>query len=330
MREYVYGDFLNTLDKTGQIILTAINEHIAVHYPEYKPFDIKPLDKSEDEWRIHYRRKPKTGKAMCSVYSRKGKLSIQICLMSSMTHEFLIRQHEFSDKIKNNILRQAICAVNKSCRSYGGNNICPWHQYFWVNNRLIITCPYPWVSFENCDEDDMAEIKRLIDMQAKHMVQNAKDIKGSGYTEGNLKRCGEVRLITLDDSYLDIDVFEVSNHVKKAGRLDKYTGLYNLVPMGEKDGLWFYLSDEAVCGIDREKNAYSHNEIPKGRYAMVVIEDPFTFSLNRIWNYLCKWIQDNKETVKGLILNNNENTSCLARFFKEDSKEFMTVYIPIK
>lgn len=330
MKEYTYNDFFNTLDKTAQIILTAINEHITLHYSEYKAFDIKPLEKSEKEWRIHYRRKPKVGKAICSIYSRESKLTVQVCLLSSMTHEFLLRQHEFSDKIKSNVLRQAICVVNKSCRNYGGNNICQYRQYFWANNHLITTCPYPWISFDNCNENDIADIKLFIDIQAKHMVQNSKDIKGGAYAEDNIQRCKEVRLITLDDIYLDIDAFEVSNHVKKIERLDKYTRLYSFVPMGERDGLWFYLSDEAVCGIDREKNEYSHNEIFKGRYAMVVIEEPFTFSLNRVWNYICRWIQDNKAAVNGLILNNHENTSCLARFFKEDLKEFMAVYIPIK
>jgi hypothetical protein len=330
MREYTYDDFFDTLGKSGQVVLPAINEHITSHYSKYKPFDIKPMNKSENEWRIHYRKKPKVGKALCSVYSTEGKLSVQVCLLSSMTHAFLIRQHEFSDKARNNILRQAICAVNKSCRNYGGNNICPWPAFYWINNRLIRTCHYPWIRFDNCEEDDIADIKLFLDIQANHMVQNPKDIKGSGYTEGNLQRCGEVRLIALNDINLDIDAFEIGDHVKKAERLDKYTRLYNLVPMGEKDGLWFYLSDEAIRGLNRENNAYSHNEMPKGRYAMVVIENPFTFSLNRAWNYICQWTQDNKETVNGVTLNNNENTACLARFFIEDSKECMAVYIPVK
>ncbi|MCL2488286.1 MAG: hypothetical protein FWE80_06340, partial [Oscillospiraceae bacterium] len=116
MRDYTYDDFFNTLDKTAQAILTAINEHIAFHYSEYKPFDIKPLDKSEKEWKIHYRKKPKIGKALCSVYAKDGKLSVRVCLLSSMTHEFLLRQHEFSEKIRNTILKQVVCVVHKACR----------------------------------------------------------------------------------------------------------------------------------------------------------------------------------------------------------------------
>jgi hypothetical protein len=198
MKEYTYNDFFNTLDKTGQNILSGINEHIAFHYSAYRPFDIKPLDKPEKEWRIHYRKKPKTGKAICSVYSRESNLSVQVCLLSSMTHEFLLRQNEFSGKTRNNVLKQLICMVNKSCRSYGGNNICPWGQSYWVNKRMIRTCHYPWIYFENCDENDIADIKLFMDIQSKHMVQDPKEIKGGTYTEENIKRCGEVFKFNID------------------------------------------------------------------------------------------------------------------------------------
>jgi hypothetical protein len=109
--------------------------------------------------------------------------------------------------------------------------------------------------------------------------------------------------------------------------------------MGEKDGLWFYMSDDSVRGMNHEKNEYSHNEIPKGRYAAVVIEDPFNFSLNRVWNYICTWTQDNNEFVSGVVLNTNnnndntnnaDNTACFAKFFINGTKEFMSVYVPLK
>jgi len=329
MMEYTYNEFFSAVNKNGQSILSAINEHIISHYSEYKPFDIKPLDKSEKEWRIHYRKKPKTGKPICTVYSKEGKLSVQVCLLPSMLHEFLVRQNEFSDRIKNNVLKQAICAVSKSCRNYGGNNVCAWRQFYWVNKRLVTACPYPWIYFDNCEENDVSDIKLFLDIQAKHMVQNSKEIKGSKYAEENIQRCGEVRSIILDDINLDINELKTSNHVNKNQLLEKYTGLYNLVPMGEKDGLWFYFSDKAVCGLSRDKNERLQNTIIKGRYAKVIIESPFTFSLNRVWNYMCEWLQSSKETVKGCIISDNENTACFTRLFTEDSKDFMAVYIPI-
>jgi effector-binding domain-containing protein len=330
MEKYSYDDFFATLNKTGQIVLEAINEHIKSHYSAYKPLDIKPMNKEEKEWRIHYRKKPKVGKAICSLYSSENRLTVCFCLLSSMTHEFLLRQNEFSDKIRNNALKQIVCIVNKSCRNYGGNNICAWPQYYWINNRLIRTCHYPWLHFDDFNENDIADIKLLIDIQMRHMRQNPKEIKGSGYTEGNIEVCGEVKSINLDEINLDIDVFAIGDHVKKADRLDRYAKLYNLIPMGEKDGLWYYMSDESVRGMNREKNEYSHNEIPKGRYAAVVIEDPFNFSLNRVWNYICTWMQDNNEFVSGFVLNANDNTACLAKFFINGTKEFMAVYVPLK
>jgi hypothetical protein len=148
--------------------------------------------------------------------------------------------------------------------------------------------------------------------------------------EENIRRCDEVQSITLDKIILDIDVFQISDHVKKQERLNKYAKLYNLVPMGEKNGLWFYVSNNSICGINSEKYEYSHNEIPKCRYAMVTIEAPFTFSINRVWNYICKWVYDGKEKINGIVLNNNENTACFTRFFIKNEKEFMSLYVPIR
>ena len=329
MQEYSYNDFYNTLDETGQFVLTAINEHISSNYPQYKPFDIKPMNKAKKEWRIHYRKKPKVGKAICSVYSCESKLRIRFAYLSSMTHEFLLRQIQFSDKTKISALKHIVCTVNKSCRNYGGNNICAWRQFYWVNNRIIMSCHYPWVSLDDCNENDIADIKQLIDMQMKHMVQDTKEIK-SYSKEDNIQKCGEVKLMDFNETSLDINTFEISNHVKKIERFKRYIELYNLIPMGEEDGLWFYLSNDLICRINRKKNEYSHTKIPAGKYLTVIIEDPFAFSLTRAWNYICEYIQNNKEIVNGLLLNNNENTACLARFSKENDKEYMSVYVPIK
>ena len=63
---------------------------------------------------------------------------------------------------------------------------------------------------------------------------------------------------------------------------------------------------------------------------MVIIEAPFIFSINRVWNYICKWIYDGKENINGTILNNNESTACFTRFYMENGKEFMSLYIPIR
>jgi predicted transcriptional regulator YdeE len=330
MKEYLYNDFLNILNKTGQSILPIINDYISTHYPAYRPFDIKPENKSMKEWKMNYRKKPKVGKAICSVFSIETRLSFRFSLLSSMVHEILLRQNEFSEKIRNNTLKQLICTVNKSCRSYGGNNICPFRQYFWINKRLIMACPYPWVTFNDLEEKDITDVFLFMDIQMKHMVQDSKDIKGSLYAETNIQRCKDVQSVVLDEFSLDIDLFEINDHVKKVERLNKYTKLYNLVPMGERNGLWYYISDDSVCGLDHTKNEYSYNKIPKGRYAVVIIEDPFTFSFNRVWNYVCKWVLDNHESINGFNLEKNKNIACFSRFYMESSKEKMALYVTIK
>lgn len=330
MKEYSYYDFHSTLDETAQAFLGMLHAHIGSRYSEYKPSDIKPTDKSEKEWVMYYRKKPRVGKAICSVYSMEGKLSVRFSFLSSMTHAFLVKQNEFSDRTRRNVLKQAVCVVHKSCRCYGGIAMCQYRQHYWVNNRLIKTCPYPWIYFYDLDENDIADINLLIDLQMDHMIQDQKEIKGGTYHEVNVQRCKEVQLMSVDESILDMDAFRREDHVKNTSRLDKYAKLYHLEPMGENKGIWYYFSNKSACGIDDEKDNDTHNEIPKGRYAVVTIDDPFTFSLVRVWNYICKWSWDNKKCINGLTLKNSENTACFVKFFMEGPKEFMAVHVPIK
>ncbi|MDD4690328.1 MAG: hypothetical protein PHE51_11370 [Eubacteriales bacterium] len=56
MYDYTYSDFLNTLDETEKIVLNDINEHILTYYPTYKPVDIRPNNKSHNEWTLNYRK----------------------------------------------------------------------------------------------------------------------------------------------------------------------------------------------------------------------------------------------------------------------------------
>ena len=330
MYECTYLDFNNTLNEIGKIILNKLNEYICSNYSKYKPFDIKNIDKSKNEWVIHYRKKPKIGKAICSFYSTEGKLSIRFSFLSSMTHEYLLRQNEFSENFNKNVLKQLFCAVNKNCRCYGGNNVCPYRQYYWINNRLIMTCHYPWVIFNDIDENDISNVKQLIDLQMKHMVQDKKEIKGGNYMDINLERCKEVKSISYDKIILDIDLFQIKDYIKKPLQFEKYVELYNLIPMGENKGLWYYLSNNSICGINCEHDEYLNNNIPKGKYAVVKIIDPFTFSIIRVWNFICKWTIDNNVKINGLTLDNNEITACFLKFYKEDNKKYMDVCVPIK
>ena len=125
-------------------------------------------------------------------------------------------------------------------------------------------------------------------------------------------------------------MFETSDHVKKPLRLEKYAKLYHLFPMGEKDGLWFYHSHDSINESDYEKNAYSHTKIPTGHYAVVTKANPFIFSWNRVWNCMCDYIQNNKESINGITLSDTENTACFTRFYKKYSTEYMAVYVPVK
>ena len=45
------------------------------------------------------------------------------------------------------------------------------------------------------------------------MTQDPRDIRGSGYLEASRERCGDVEIITLEETELDIDDFEKSDYV---------------------------------------------------------------------------------------------------------------------
>ncbi|MDF2686508.1 MAG: hypothetical protein K0S55_1690, partial [Clostridia bacterium] len=192
------------------------------------------------------------------------------------------------------------------------------------------TCPYPWVYFHELTDNDLTDIKLLIDLQMKHMLQDAKDIKGGAYTEDNIFRCGEVKITDMEEQHLNIDTFELSDYVCKPASLNKYIKLYNFVPMGENDGLWFYQKNcnYAACGTDRGDKEYAFYKIPKSKYASVTISDPMTFSASRVWNYICKWLKDNNEKINGIDLG-SENTACFAKIYIKNGKEYMSVYVPV-
>lgn len=192
-----------------------------------------------------------------------------------------------------------------------------------------MTCPYPYIRINDIIESDLGDLKKLIDLQMKHMTQDAKDIKGSGYVETNRARCGQVKNLSLGQIDLGIDTFNISDYCVNPKRLEKYASLYNIVPMGADDGIWFYQSDEAVCGIDCSKREFCFTGIPEGRYAAVTVDNPMTFSLCRTWNYICKWTKENQESINE-IETDEVKTTCFVKFYREYDKEYMTVYVPME
>lgn len=326
MPEYTYNDFLNTLDEKGALILNEFNKHIKSYCPEYKPVDIKPTDKTNKTWRLHYRKKPKVGKAIFSAYSEGNKLSVRFCLLSSMTYEFLLRQNEFSAKFKTSALKQMLCCVSNSCRNYGGNTICAYRQYYWINNRLMMACPYPWVSIDDFDENAATDIALFIDIQMRHMIQDAKEIKGTSYTEETTRRCKEVQIVPLDEIAADIDTFQAEDYIKKPARLAKYAKMYGLVPMGDYQGLWYYHNANTVCRTAADD--YGYTKIPEGSYATVTIEDPFAFSVWRIWNFIAGWLYDNKKSICPVELIGT-SVPYFTRFYRQGEVEYMTMYVPV-
>ena len=322
---YTYTDFINTLPDTKRDIVDAVNNHMAIHNPDYKPFNIKPLNKDMNKWQMNYRKKPEFGKAFCSLYSVDGKLAMRVVGAGFMTYELLLRQNEFNDKIRNYIYSGGFCGnCGKKC-------FHPFREYWYANGELLATgCKYRTMGIiddypviNDVTESDIKDILFLLDIQARHISKpkNTKEVRGAGYTETCKSRCGEIQVIALEQIQTDIDDFEISDYCDSK-KLNRYADEYSLTPMGVNDGLWFYHDVKAVCG--EYGNDYKYTTIPEGRYLTVTVADPFTFSAWGAWTYIAAWIRSNDITIRRIKFNDMD-----VPFFVKFYRQNMSVYLPI-
>jgi len=318
--DYVCADFYDSLDETGRNVSLVIHEHIVKICPEYLPAVSVPEKKTSPDMLLEYRKKTKTGKAVCTLQSIDGKLNVRVCFLTSMVYDVLLHQNEFSAKFKNTVLAHTICCVDKGCRCYGGNTPCVFRQNFWINHRLIKACPYPWIYFDALTESDADDIRLLLDLQLNNMTQNAREIKGSGYTERNAEKCGDVDIITLGKTDLRPNLS--SDYGKKETSLDRYAKLYRLTAMGANDGEW-YFHDAASSA------AYVLAHMPQGKYASVTVTDPLKFSAVRVWNYLADYISAEKISVREVNLDAQTIAVFFVKFCTEDGAELMKAFVPV-
>jgi hypothetical protein len=327
---YTYSDFIKTLDESKKHIVDTVNNHMANHYPEYKPFNIKPLNKTLNKWQMNYRKKPEFGRAFCSLYSVDGKLAMRVIGIGFMYYELLLRQNEFNEKIRNYFYAGGLCGnCGKKCYH-------PFREFWFVNGEILASgCKYRQMGviddypvINDVDENDIKDILFLLDIQSRHISKpkNTKEVRGSGYGENCKSRCGDVREITLNQIETDIDDFELSDYciVKK---IEKYSGEYSLTPMGVYDGLWFYHDIKAVCG--ETGNAYKNTIIPEGCYLTVTISNPLTFSAWSTWAYIAGWMRDNDVNIRQIRFDDSD-VPFFTKFYRQNGSEYMAVYVPIE
>ena len=327
MQEYVYTDFLDSLNDTGQLIAEALRKHITQQHPIYKPYGIIPKNKDKKEWSLFFRKHPKHGKPLCALFSKDGVLSIRYMFFSPMVHELLLRQDEFSENMRRKILQASQC---RQCGQFGDKQFCWLQHHFYIREQLVWMCNSVWLEIndigdKDLDDNDINDLIYLIDLNSKHMEHSAKETRGANFETENQLRCRNISLIHLESEELDIDDFNLDDYadIKK---LDKYAHTYNLTPMGANNGIWFYFDDKAVCGTPND--GYSFTSIPKGNYAMITVSNPFTFSVIRAWDYICLWVRKNNlsiitEDIGGI------KTSMLIKFYKQGTNQFMEMYVPI-
>lgn len=327
MPEYTYTDFFNTIDEVGRCVLEAVHEHITNCYPEYKPYDIKPNNKTLNEWTMNYRKKPKVGKSLCSFYSSSGQLSMRTVFLGFMKNESLLRQNMYGETVRQYILHD-LC---KKCKAHCDYE---YRQYYYANCEFMASSrPHcakqeyttEYAEMNRISKDDIDDILQLIDLQSKHMTQDPRETKGGNYMEESCMRCGNVEMVPLERTELDIDHFEKSDYAN-IKKLDKYATVYYLTPMGEHEGLWYYHDSNAICGM--ETDAYCYTVIPEGRYASVTINDPFSFSVRRVWDYIAKSLWESNENIRPVSIN-EENVPFFVKFYRQGNNEHMTMYVPI-
>ena len=328
MPEYTYHDFLETLNSAGRSVAEALQNHIAESHAEYKAYGILPKDKTKKEWSLHFRKYPKHGKPLCSLFSNEGVLSIRFMFYSSMAHEVLLRQEEFGEQVRAGILQACRC---KGCGDHGDKEHCWCQRHYYINDKLCYSCNTVWYTIESITEGrlsdrDIEDVLYLSDLQSKHMLHSAKESRGAMHEEENRLRCGEVEIVKLEKAALGIDVFDPADHAD-VKRLDKYTSEYNLTPMGENSGLWFYFDERAACGKPNE--GYLITTMPDGKYAMITIAKPFAFSVIRAWDYICLWLRKNNMTVNPVDIG-GVKTPMFVKLFKQGGNQFAEIYVPVE
>jgi len=338
MQEYIYADFLDTLDDAPRRAAEAIHAHITEHCPDFKPFDIRPTSGEQNVWNLNYRKKPKVGKALCTLYSIDGNLSIRVVGSGFLNYEFVLRQDEFGDKVRNYIL-----TGNGFCKNCGKKCYYEYREYFYVNHEVLSPanfgceiCPpspdYAWANeyavLHGIREEDLQDIFLLIDIHFKHIIRpkNPRDIRGGGYAEENMRRLGEVQVLALDPMKLDIDDFVAADYCN-AKKIDRYAEDYSLTPMGANDGLWFHHNVRAVCG--EAGDDYSYTALPGGRYASVTASDPLSFSVWRMWTYIAAWMRENDVAIRPVDIDGT-SVPYFCRFYRENGGEYMAAYVPIE
>ena len=322
--EYTFEDLLSTLNDDSKYILKKINNYIKDNYADYRPFDIKPKNKDKLDWVCNYRKKPKTGKPICNIYSNSGILSIHFVFFTSMARETLLRIDSFNEKIRSTIRKRCRC---RACRN--GKYGCEWRQFFYIGKSVFSCCCSPYVHIQEITEENLSDIFLLITLQMKHMSQNPMEIKGAGYSEKNKLRCGDVNVVSLPSIKLDIVEINVNDHVNIM-KFERYLKLYSLAPLGQSDGIWCFDSDEIACDKSIFDNVcYCLSEIPANNYLSVTVSDPMTFSYSRAYSYISRWALENKYKICNIIAE-NVTTPGFVRFYKENSDEYMSVYIPFE
>ena len=282
--EYTYADFLATLDGVGQRVAEALKNHIAQNHPAYSAYGVLPKSKTNEEWSLHFRKHPKHGKPIFSLFSCHGVLSIRFMFYAAMIHEVLLSLEQFSEQVRAGLSQACQCS---GCGCHGDKQFCFCQHHFFINHRLRISCNTAWFTVDDITDGqlsvkDIEDLLYLCDLQSKHMSHRARESRGAMHNEENQRRCSAPRIVSLARTALDIDVFNPADYADEK-RLDRYVVEYNLTPMGAGDGLWYHLDERAVCGAPDE--GYNFTTIPAGCYAMMRVSIPFTFSAVRAWDY---------------------------------------------
>ena len=328
MPVYVYTDFLETLDDAGRRVAEAMHRHIAKNHTEYKTHGVLPKNQTKTEWSLHFRKHPKHGKPLCSLFSNNGALSVRFMFYSTMVHEALLKLEEFGEQVRTGILRACRCS---GCGHHGDKQFCWCQHHYYINNKLRYSCNTAWYTIDNIMEGqlsdrDIEDFLYLSDLQSKHMSRNIRESRGASHETENALCCGDIKIVKLEPTALDVDIFDPTDHADNK-KLDRYTKNYSFTPMGTHNGLWFYFDENAACGTPNEDDLFT--TIPDGHYAMITVSDPFTFSAIRTWDYICLWARKNNVAVDSVDIG-EMRTPMLVKFLKQKGNQCMEMYVPIR
>jgi hypothetical protein len=261
-------------------ILAVINKHITSNPGSYiyQKYNDEILNRRGSNRIYHNKKNPLIGKQMLTV-DTGDDITLKLFFLPEMICDILYEINLYNKKISGLLL------VACKCVHCNGFDNCEYQQYMYINDGIDVFCRHPCIEIKNVKQQDIDDIRRIIDKQIFYLTKNFKELKSGGDRLSAEKNISEI-----DEIMLDSQPLNASDTLKIPKKLIKYADRNHLILLGENKGLWFYY-DYNFLG------ANNFDTIPAGNYLHAYISDTLIFPFAYFNNFINRIIYENSLNV---------------------------------